>query len=202
MEVALEGWKLLKARCLGKLCMNSWFLFLFSKLGNSILNFSLSSRKWMEKKSVKFLFSIGLFGLSSMTGLDFVSCEFSQSGVRDLEALVALVGGNWGQESWAEGKRQRTVSESSYGGNSATHPPPTVQFHKLFISASEEIRTQGRLAIGINRSLIVNSRHTCIFMTGYNFPGKLVLKGPVLEQALSKSWHCQKPKRRAQFLKW
>ena len=86
-------------------------------------------------------------------GLNFVSYLFSQSSVRDLEALVAS-GGNWGQQSWFEVKRQRTVSESSYGGNSATHPPPTVQRQLIsqIIYLREEIQAQGRLTMRINWS--------------------------------------------------
>ena len=59
------------------------FLFLLSKVENILLGFSFSSRNWWKEFPVSlssletgeknfkflFLFSIGLFGLSSMTGV-------------------------------------------------------------------------------------------------------------------------------------
>jgi hypothetical protein len=72
------------------------FLFLFSKVENLFSNFSFSSRNWgkefqvslslleIGEKNIKFLFlfSIGLFGLSSMTAS--LPAELSRNEVNEL----------------------------------------------------------------------------------------------------------------------
>ena len=80
----------------------------------------------------------------------YISVETVMSKVEENWRRCQRVG-NWGRGEW-RGKRQRTVSESSYGGNPATHPPPTVQQWLIsqIIYLREEIPTKGRLTMRIN----------------------------------------------------
>ena len=88
-----RSWRLLKKFSFSSrnLRKENPFLFHFSKVKNTFSNFSFSSRNWgkefqvslslleIGEKNIKFLFlfSIGLFGLSSMTALGFILRLFS-----------------------------------------------------------------------------------------------------------------------------